>query len=566
MTPAEEPGTGKRAKGALRPPETVMRLSRMGASFPTRLSFMRSLIRRLNREKAQVRRAVWEMDENGYGHAVYSVDLGGDTYSLIAFSQALADADRSDRVIAEAWDAAFALYDGVPDAAEIARIGANVPKQEAGRYEASELSISRANKSVRFFGHVVDCLSHGRQPDPDLVASVGYLMRTTAVYGNGKFGFADRARIAQRPAMRGSFQVELLNVWLIRGFTLDLVEHVARARDPRKFVPLKHETRRALGIGNSTGLGMAPFLVNHPLLLNNWAVVRETALARVCDVARVDPAMIARITELMARVARHLEQWNVADARQMTRIEVLRREWPKVQAMATPEWLGGDRPWARLVAAGAPFSEECQELIVALVLEPHGDLIDDLAAGQASEPGPVLDPAMTLGFLAAIIAQNFDWAIAVDFTEPAATARFWYVSETKLEPRFGNRFDEDGADRESPLDIARQVRALASDLESCNGGQSVAEFLLGHPEHRHAARRIQASVAHPYSEIRDNLIAADCLPIDMLRFKLAQFGASKFDPKSELWTRINMYQGAPVFDDIDAEDADDWWLPVLEVN
>ena len=25
-----------------------------------------------------------------------------------------------------------------------------------------------------------------------------------------------------------------------------------------------------LGIGNSTGLGMAPFIVNHPTLLNNW--------------------------------------------------------------------------------------------------------------------------------------------------------------------------------------------------------------------------------------------------------------------------------------------------------
>ena len=32
----------------------------------------------------------------------------------------------------------------------------------------------------------------GDQPDPELVASVGYLMRTTAVYGSGKFGVADQ--------------------------------------------------------------------------------------------------------------------------------------------------------------------------------------------------------------------------------------------------------------------------------------------------------------------------------------------------------------------------------------
>jgi hypothetical protein len=28
-------------------------------------------------------------------------------------------------------------------------------------------------------------------------------------------------------------------------------------------------TRRALGIGNATDLGMAPFLVGHPMLFNN---------------------------------------------------------------------------------------------------------------------------------------------------------------------------------------------------------------------------------------------------------------------------------------------------------
>ena len=62
----------------------------------------------------------------------------------------------------------------------------------------------------------------------------------------------------------------------------------------------------------------------------------------------------------------------------------------------------------------------------------------------------------------------------------------------------------------------------------------------------------------------DNLIGADCLAIDILRCKLSFFGASKFDPKSDRWTRINMYQGAPLFDEITNADADDWWLPVSE--
>ena len=36
------------------------------------------------------------------------------------------------------------------------------------------------------------------------------------------------------------------------------------------------------------------------------------------------------------------------------------------------------------------------------------------------------------------------------------------------------------------------------------------------------------------------------MPIDMLRLKLSFFGAVKFDPRSDKWLRINMYQGAPL--------------------
>ncbi|MDG1530181.1 MAG: hypothetical protein P8Q99_02405 [Paracoccaceae bacterium] len=107
--------TGGLASVSLRPASKVMRLARMGASFPTRLNFTRSLIRQLNVKKATVDRPVWEIDENGYGRADYSAGLDGDTYSLIAFSNDLDPQNRTDRVIAEAWDAAFALFDGVPE-------------------------------------------------------------------------------------------------------------------------------------------------------------------------------------------------------------------------------------------------------------------------------------------------------------------------------------------------------------------------------------------------------------------------------------------------------------------
>ena len=53
------------------------------------------------------------------------------------------------------------------------------------------------------------------------------------------------------------------------------------------------------------------------------------------------------------------------------------------------------------------------------------------------------------------------------------------------------------------------------------------------------------------------------MPIDMLRMKLSFFGACHFDPRSDRWVRINMYQNAPFPEDLARNAADDWTLPRL---
>ena len=538
----------------LRPPSSVMRLRRMGAAFPTRLSFLRTLMRALAADDVHVARPVWEMDAPGFGHAVYTLRFGGYDYALIAVSTDLPPQMRTDRVIATAWDTTYVLYDGIPDQAEIDRIVATAPKQEAARFTARDLVLSRANKSVRLFDHVTDALKAGRQPDPQKIRDTGYLMRTTAVYGNGKFGIADRGHIADRPGMGGPFMAEMLTIWLIRGFTHDLAEHVGGGT-------LSRDAKRHLGIGNSTGLGMAPFLVNHPLLLDAWMSVRETAIARVRAVPSLNEDQIGRIYDLVARAAQYLSEWNVPDEIAARRIDTLRRDWPEFAATLTPEAMTARHPIDQIITDSARWSIDTQELIAALVLEPFGDLVDGLADCMATSFVPVLDPAMSCADLKALIDRDWDWACDVDYDAPAGSAQFWYVSEEKLEPRLGKRHLEPGAELESPLDIGRQVKALAGDITG--DATPVGQFLARHPRHRAAARRVQSLARHPYAEIRDNLIGEACLPIDILRCKLAFFGAGKFDPKSDRWTRITLAQGAPLFDELD--NPDDWWLPVATV-
>ncbi|MFC2968519.1 hypothetical protein [Acidimangrovimonas pyrenivorans] len=547
MQSAEHTAPGARPV-APRPPENVMRLARMGAAHPTRLSFLRVMLRRMTAGDWRFDRPLWEVDAQGVGRAVYRAIGPERSYSLVAFAHDLPDERRSDRVIATAWDATFALFDGTPSAADLDRLQANVPLQEAGRVSARELSLSRANRSVRLWSHVVDNLAAGRQPDRAEIEAVGYLMRTTAVYGSGKFGAADRRDIAGRPELAAPFQAEMLSVWLTRQFTVDMVEHLAAARGGGAAVRLAPGLKRDLGVGNSTGLGMAPFLVRHPVLLNNWMEARETALARVRALPGATPEAVDRLTAAFAAARATVAGWHSEHPLQIGRLAELRADLDRIGARLETFPGPAERPWDALWRWGeAALSPEGQALLLALVIEPHGALVDDLAATMSADEAAAfpLDGAMSVGCLRAILKARYDWALAIDFDRPENRARFWYVSEEKLEPRLGARATDAGADREQPLCTARLAQALHTDLRDWPDDATVAAFLLARPAHRFMLRRAQIADRHPYAEVRDNLIGAEMLPIDLMRCKLAFFGASHFDPRSDKWVRISLFQGAP---------------------
>ena len=156
-----------------REPSQIMRLARLGSMHQCRLSFMRVLTRRMAREGWSFSRPVFDFDAKGVGHAVYTAQGPERAYSLVAFGHDLPAEKRSDRVIATAWDATFTLFDGVPTAADIQRLSQNIPMQEAGRVTEAEISVSRANRSVRLWEHFVDALSKGRQPDAGKIDAVG---------------------------------------------------------------------------------------------------------------------------------------------------------------------------------------------------------------------------------------------------------------------------------------------------------------------------------------------------------------------------------------------------------
>ena len=561
---------------SLRNPQTVMKLARLGSFHQTRLSFMRVLLRRLVKEQWQFTRNHWSIDSSGVGVAVYTASGPDRSYSLVAFANNLDPAKRSDRVIAEEWDATFTLFDGVPAQKDLERLSRNVPVQEAGRVSGSELSLSRANRSVRLFDYVRKQLANGEQPDAAELDKVGYLMRTTAVYGSGKFGATDRRFIANREEFAAPFQSELLTVFMIRAFSTDIVEHLARCDNPDQFVPLHPDLKRRLGIGNSTGLGMAPFIVNHPTLLNNWILARETALSKVRGIEQTDQSDVTKFKNFLCRQIAGVDDWQTAHEYQHQKIVALESDLKKLHQYVDTE-LNADGPflWDGLFQwAEQQLSLEGQECLVTLLLELYPDQVDHLSSSMSIDESLHfnINGRMSLAAVTALIQDNYSFINSYDSQSYTDNARFWYASEEKLEPRLGDRFEEEGAEREHPLATARDVAALAKDLEGQSDSDSaIAGFLLHHPQHRHTVRRIQQSASHPYSEIADNLIASDMLPIDLLRCKLSFFGAVKFDPRSDRWVRITMYQHAPNIDEINAlattaDQGDDWVYPPLAAS
>jgi len=537
-----------------------MKLSRLGSFHQSKLSFLRSFIREF--KDWDYKNNSFNLDNNGYGTAVYSFNKNERSYSLICFAQHINSDERSDRVIATKWDAAFVLHDGVPTKEDIKRLKDNVPKQEVGRVSYKELTLSRANKSVRAFDHVVESLSSGKQPDKNLLNKVGYLYRTTAVYGSGKFGLADRFRIKDRKEIYGPFRLEMMLVYLVRQFTFDQVNHIAKSKNPDNAIKLDPNIARNLGIGNSTGLGMAPFIVNHPTLLHNWIYSREKALKEIRSLEEVDINELNFFKECLIKSKVSINSWTTDSKYQNNKINSLKEGLIKFDKFLKNECsIKQKHLWNKIYTwAENNLEDECLEYIVSMMMEPYDDIIDPLINKMSSEEEEyfTIPTHKKVSDLKKILEKNYKSIIKIDFNTKDSNFNFWFISKNKEEPRVANRYKEHGAELEQPLAIARDIKKLYEKIIKEKQTNTIAEFLLKNDEVRHVVRRAFIVDQFPYSEIQDNTIGASLVPIDMLRLKLSFFGAVKFDPRSDKWLRINMYQGAPLSHEM--KTSNDTWI------
>ena len=552
------------ANAWLRPASSVMELPRLGAFSSSRLSFARSLIRKMARQRWQVTQTRFDLDADGYGEVVYRIQTPQARYHVVIFSRYLDDAHRSDRVIAEAWDLTFGLVEGDVEDDLMMSLSENVPLQEAGRQHPNLLVISRANRSVRNFSSFVEQLSQGQQPAESLLKTAGYLYRTTAVYGNGKFGIADFARLKGNPDFRQPFSAQMTAVYVLRQFSIDQVEHIARHKSPDA-ASLSEDLKRYVGIGNSTGLGMAPFLINHPLLINQWVHMREIALSLAKQEIPDEEAQ-QQLLRLMRRAIQSLEECDIENADQREKNEQVVSELTMVAVWLDQVSAEADL-WVQLTDwAEAAFAVETQELINTLLIEIYPDHTDGLEDYMAAEESLDLVPDMPLIQLKQLIETHLDWALQVDLTSSDECYWFWYRSIEKEEPRLGIRGVDEGEDKELSIAIGPRIQRIHTNLDNHlqqDPSALTIDFLMANPRDSDIVRRIQTMAGSAYGEIRANLWHREMKPMHLLRAKLSFLGAQRFDPKGDRWVRVTFFQGAPLISELNAEpvdliDFDDW--------
>jgi hypothetical protein len=562
----------RRARLPLRPPSELMTPEALGAFKASRLSFLRLAISRMVAERWTIERCRFDLDEHGRGTVVYRLNTAGAPLFFVVFSDDVGEAGRTDRIIANRYDGEGFLCMTEPDDERLAFHRAEFADFLLGRADSDTIGWTRVNRSGRVFDTMVEALADGRQPDVDSVMNAGYLLRNNGFWGNGRHGSAIFPAFAEGEFIARPYHGDLLTLFMWRHFSVDLVEHMARARNPNA-AALAPDLKRFIGVGNASGLGLIPFVIRHPRRIHTWVLVHEEAVARAKSMTVAPGAPeAARLVELIARAEAYFrdgiqirEGVFTGSERLVRDLERLAVQAAEVRDRGTVQGAPADLPWAALADwAAASLDREALEILHSLLIEVYPAIADDLAPrmlAPVDAPSDVI-PHVTVGDLGDMLRSTYAWALTIDMTVPEARAHFWYLSEDNLEPRHGLRSVDPGEEFETFVDIVGELQALDSDLLAAPGDQTVAAFLFAHPGHRLTVERVQSTADCLYGDVRANVTDKDFEPCHLIRFLLVLYGMEKLDPQSKLWVRGTFLQGAPTADDIAAGVEGDWIYPL----
>lgn len=554
-----------------RSPSQMMGAARVAAAINNPLSFARTGMRELLNGGWRIIRDKFDLDAEGRGEVLYRLTDGAREYHFYLLSNKLPEEQKLDRNFAGTWEAMGVLCEGDWTPEREARLRIEIPKQVTGRADYDTLIYVRGNRSGRLFQYVVDSLAAGRQPDPHQIASVGYILRTTAFIGNGQLGTRPLAGYDSDHPMRRPYHAQIWSAFLLREYVFDLVEHMARANNPQA-ARLNDDIRRYVGLGNSAATGLVPFVANHPLMIHRWVQAQESAAgaARSRSVGRYAPEF-ARFQALLTKAIRYFKEHDVSpdgffvSSRQVA--EELETIAPILGNYAdTGEILGEQTlyPWLvlqdYLVGRVSPSTVEVYN---AIVLELYPDIVDQYIDAFMANERRHLDPTVTVGDMKRIITQYYDWVLEL-LDRPDSEHYFWYRAEAApFDLRRGIKGLVPELESETSMDTVRLVREMLQEMEAHSTDAPVLDVLMARPDLRQIVRRVQSIAEAPYGELRVNLLDKNFSPFGPVRFVLSFYGMEKFEGALPKVVRGAFLQGAPIARDVEQGVEGSWPFPLV---
>jgi hypothetical protein len=540
---------------------------RAGAVVPDALSFPRSMMRELLRGRWRIEKLRFDLDAEGRGEILYRLVPGsgsqGWVFHFFLVSLKLDEAQKMDRNWAQSWDAMGVLCQGewTPEREALLRV--EVPKQRAGYADYGTLVYARGNRSARLFEHVVESLAAGRQPDAGLLARVGYILRTTAFIANGQLGTRPYAGLEPDHPFRRPYHVQMCSAFLLREYVFDLVDHMARARNPAA-ARLDPAYRRYLGLGNAAATGLVAFLVNHPHFMHQWSYAHEAALAaaRRRGAGPRDDAT-ERFACLLDKAIRYHREGAGQDTGAFRNAGAVADDLARARAA-----LDSKAGWTSVLQwAEQHLHTDALEVLNAIALELYPEVIDAAADAFHVEERFDVRPEMTVAALRALLHENYGWALTDEYRQPVQNYYWWY--RPKMTPRDVKRGIRGLAaelEWETSTDTVLRVQELWRVLEKSEDRMSVADLLGAHPECRHIVARAQTLAGMQYAELRLNWLARDFLPFAPVRFILAFKGMEKFESVMPKQVRGAFLQGAPIAEDVEQGREGVWPYPLMPLT
>ena len=289
---------------------------------------------------------------------------------------------------------------------------------------------------------------------------------------------------------------------------------------------------------------------------------REIALKKIREKREVNISEIKLFKVSLKNSINNIITWNTDNEYQLNKIHNLLNDVKKFLKYIDKDFdFKIDYPFNEIYLwLEQNACEECIEYVVSMMLEPFDDIAKPLVNKMSSDEDKyfTIPTDRTVEDLKYIIEKRYPDIIKINFEKKENSKNFWFISKNKEEPRYADRFEEDGSELEQPLAIARDIKKLYNQILVSDINLTIDKFLIKNTDLRHVIRRAFIIEKFPYSEIQDNTIAEKVIPIDMLRLKLSFFGALKFDPRSDKWLRICMFQGAPLPKDL--KNFDQHWV------